>query len=279
MTDRSAREPLDRSTWGAVTRHARLWRACFTLALVRETQFRVNFLSTIVIGLVQIAIGLIPILLLYSYTSEVRGWSQADVIVLLGLHGVMSGLIGMFVIRNMWAMTDYVTKGELDLLLIRPVNAQFHVATRWIRPDQSFNVIAGLVVAGVGLARGDASPDAVDFVQALVVFLAGFVLITCAWSALSYLAFWTHAIGTVIMFFQDVMQAGRYPVGFFPVVVRAILTALVPLAFATTFPAQAMTDGISWWLVAGSVLFAAAAVTLLRFFWTHAVRRYSSASS
>lgn len=273
------RPPLDRSRWDTVVRHARLWRACFTLALVRETQFRVNFLATIVIGLSQIAIGLIPILLLYSYTGDVRGWSQADVIVLLGLYGMMTGLIGMFVIRNMWAMSDYVTKGELDLLLVRPVNAQFHVATRWIRPDQLFNVVAGLVVAGVGLARGNAEPGALDLVQATIVFLAGFVLVTCAWSALSYLAFWTHAIGTVIMFFQDVMQAGRYPVVFFPGVVRAILTALVPLAFATTFPAQALTGGISWWLVGASVAFAAVAVALTRLLWLIAIRRYSSASS
>jgi len=279
MNDSATRVPLDGSPWSAVTRHGRLWRACFALALVRETQFRVNILTTVVIGLVQIAIGLIPILLLYSYTGEVRGWSQADVIVLLGLHGALTGLLAMFVGRNMWAMTDYVTKGELDLLLIRPVNTQFHVTIRWIRPDQVFNVIAGLIVAGVGIARGSATPGALDLVQASVVFLAGFVLVACAWSALSYLAFWTHSVSTVIMFFQDVMQAGRYPVFFFPVVVRAILTALIPLAFATTFPAQAIVGGISWWLVGGAVAFAFAAVALLRLLWHHAIRRYSSASS
>lgn len=279
MNHRSMREPLDGSPWTSLTRHARLWRACFALALVRETQFRVNILTTVVIGLVQIAIGLIPILLLYSYTGEVRGWSQADVIVLLGLHGTLTGLLAMFVGRNMWAMTDYVTKGELDLLLIRPVNTQFHITTRWIRPDQAFNVIAGLVVAGVGFARGDAAPGAGGFFQATIVFLAGFVLIACVWSALSYMAFWTHSVSTVIMFFQDVMQAGRYPVTFYPGMMRAIFTAIVPLAFATTFPAQAVTEGVSWWVAPAAVGFAAFAVVLLRLLWSHAIRRYSSASS
>ncbi len=279
MNDASVRPPLDRSWWAALARHARLWRACFGLALVREAQFRANAVTTVVLGLVQIGVGLIPILLLYSYTGEVRGWSQADVIVLLGLHGAMTGLLSMLVGRNMWAMTDYVTRGELDLLLIRPVNTQFHVTTRWIRPDQAFNVIAGLIVAGVGVARGDAAPGAIDVVQAAIVFLAGFVLIACVWSALSYIAFWTHSVSTVIMFFQDVMQAGRYPVTFFPGAVRVLFTTLVPLAFATTFPAQAITGGISWWLVGGSVAFAMVALALLRFLWRHAIRRYSSASS
>ncbi len=279
MNDYATREPLDRSWWTALTRHARLWRACLALALVRETQFRVNIMTTVAIGFVQVAIGLIPILLLYSYTSEVRGWSQAEVIVLLGFQGTMTGLLSMFVGRNMWAMTDYVTKGELDLLLIRPVNTQFHITTRWIRPDQAFNVLAGLVVAGVGLARDGATPGVLDVIQAVIVFLAGFVLVACVWAALSYMAFWTHSVSTVIMFFQDVMQAGRYPVTFFPGAVRVLFTALVPLAFATTFPAQAITGGISWWLVSGSVAFAAIVVGLLRLLWRHAIRRYSSASS
>lgn len=279
MNDYATREPLDRSWWTALARHARLWRACLTLALVRETQFRVNILTTVVIGLVQVGIGLIPILLLFSYAGEVRGWSQADVIVLLGLHGAMTGLLAMFVGRNMWEMTEYVTRGNLDLLLIRPVNTQFHVTTRWIRPDQAFNVVTGLIVTGFGIARTGTVPGAADLIQATIVFLAGFVLIACAWSALSYLAFWTHSVSTVIMFFQDVMQAGRYPVTFFPGAVRVLFTAIVPLAFATTFPAQAITGGISWWLVGASVAFAAIAVVLLRFLWNHAIRRYSSASS
>jgi len=279
MNERSMSDMLDPSTWASVTRHARLWRACFSLGLVREAQFRANAITTVVLGLIQVGIGLIPILLLYSYTAEVRGWSQADVIVLLGIHGAMTGLLSMLIGGNMWAMTEYVIRGGFDHLLIRPVNTQFHVTTRWIRPDQAFNVIAGLVVAGVGIARTGTVPGAGDLIQATVVFLAGFVLIACAWSALAYLAFWMHSVWTIVMFFQDVMQAGRYPVTFFPGAVRVLFTAIVPLAFATTFPAQAITDGISWWLVGASVAFAIVAVALLRLLWNHAVRRYSSASS
>jgi len=279
MNESAADTALDRSSWAAIRRHARLWRGCFSLALVREAQFRAHSITTMVVGLFQVAIGLVPVLLLFSYTDEVRGWSQADVIVLLGLHQVMTGLLAMFIGPNMWRMSDYITRGELDLMLIRPVNTQFYVTTRWIRPDQAFNVVAGLVVAGVGIARTGTVPGALNIGQAAIVFLAGFVLMTCAWSSLAYCAFWMQSVNTVTMFFQDVMQAGRYPVVFFPLTVRLMFTILVPLAFATTFPAQAITGGISWWLVLGAVGFAIAGLVLVRLFWLHAVRRYSSASS
>lgn len=270
---------LDRSRWAALARHGRLWRGCFSMALVREAQFRTHFITTVILGLIQVIVGLVPVLLLFSYTDEVRGWSQADVIVLLGLHQMMTGLLAMFIGKNMWSMTDYITRGELDLMLIRPVNAQFYVMTRWIRPDQAFNVITGAVVAVFGIAGADAMPGATNLVQATVVFLAGVVLVACVWAALAFCAFWMQSVITITMFFQDAMQIGRYPVMFFPAAVRLTFTVLVPLAFATTFPAQAITGGISWWLVAGAVGFAGVAIVLIRLFWLHAIRRYSSASS
>jgi ABC-2 type transport system permease protein len=224
-------------------------------------------------------IGLVPVLVLFEYTDSVHGWSQADLIVILGLQQVISGLLGMFVTRNMWEISDYITQGNLDLVLIRPVNTQFYVTTRWIRPDQLFNVLAGVVVAGIGIGRTGSMPGVEAFGQATIVLLCGFVLITCLWSAVAYCAFWMQSASSVTMFIQDVMQTGRYPVMFFPVAVRAILTFVVPVAFATTFPAQAITGGISWWLVAGAVLFATVAVAMLRLLWLYAVRFYSSASS
>lgn len=279
MNESSLNMPLDHSRAAFLLRHARLWRGCFSLALIREAQFRVHFLTTVALGLFQVAIGLIPVLLLFGYTNEIHGWSEADVIVLLGLHQVMTGTLGMFFTRNMWEITEYITRGNLDLLLIRPVNTQFYLSTRWIRPDQAFNVITGLVVAGIGLNRTDSQVSGLDMVQSGILFVAGFLLITCLWSAIAYSAFWMQSVGSITMFVQDLMQAGRYPVSFYPLAMRLMFTFLVPLAFATTFPAQAITGGISWWVVLGAVGFAMLALVLIRLFWLFAVRRYSSASS
>lgn len=279
MSDSTFSTPLDRTRWSGVIRHARLWRACLGMALVRESHFRANMLAIVVVGLVQVMIAIIPVLLLFSYTESVSGWSQAGVIVLLGVHQVLMSLLAMFVAPNLTRMTEYVTHGDLDLLLIRPVNTQWFVTTRWIQPAQAFNVATGILLVAIGLWRSAESPGMIDAGQGLVVFLAGFVLVTCAWAAMSFLVFWLSSVVQLTWFVHDVMGAARYPVTFFPAVLRAILTFVVPLAFATTFPAQALTGGISWWVVSGAVVFAVAAVVLVRLLWVYAVRFYASASS
>ncbi len=271
--------PLDASRWASFRRHARLWRGFLSISLVREAQFRAHLVATVSVGLIQIAISLIPVLLLFSFTKEVKGWTQADVIVLVGVHQLMVGLLAMFVAPNVTQMTEYLTRGNLDLLLIRPVNTQFYVTTRWMQPAEFFNVLTGLFLVAFGIVRADVTPGAIDLLKGIILLGAGFVLLTCAWSALSFCAFWMSSVTSITFFFHDILEAGRYPVVFFPTAIRALLTFVVPLAFATTFPAQAITGGISWWVVVGAVGFCLMAVVLVRVFWTYAVRFYSSASS
>jgi ABC-2 type transport system permease protein len=270
---------LDTSRWAGMTRHARLWRGFLSLALVREAQFRAHLVATVSVGVIQLAISLIPVLLLFSFTTEVKGWTRADVIVLVGIHQLITGLLAMFVAPNVTRMTEYITHGDLDLLLIRPVNTQFYVTTRWMQPAEFFNVLTGLFLVAFGIVRAGVTPGAIDLLKGIILLGAGFILLTCAWSALSFCAFWMSSVTSITFFFNDIMQAGSYPVVFFPTAIRALLTFVVPLAFATTFPAQAITGGISWWVVVGAMGFCLMAVVLVRVFWTYAVRFYSSASS
>ncbi|HWV36618.1 MAG TPA: ABC-2 family transporter protein [Thermomicrobiales bacterium] len=271
--------PLDASRWAGMRRHARLWRGFLSLALVREAQFRAHLLATVSVGLIQIAIALIPILLLFGFTESVRGWTRADVIVLVGMHQLVSAMLAMFIAPNMTRMTEYITHGDLDLMLVRPVNTQFYVTTRWMQPAELFNILTGLALIAFGLVHTGSAPGALDAGKSILLLVMGFVLLTCAWSALSFCAFWMSSVTSITFFFYDTLEAGRYPVIFFPTVIRMVLTFVVPLAFATTFPAQSLTGGITGWVVLGGIAFSALALGLVRAFWLRAVRLYASASS
>lgn len=271
---------LDPTPWAAVRRHARLWRAFVAIALVREVQFRANALATVFVGVAQLAVSLVPILLLFSFTGEVHGWSRADVLVVAGFQQAMAGLLAAFIAPNMQRMTNYVSQGHLDMLLIRPMNAHVHVATRWIRPAELFSVLNGFGLVVIGLIQRGTTPSLLGIGQALILFGAGFVLLACAWSAVSTCAFWTSSMNAGSMVFGDLTQAGSYPVTFFPRAIQVFLMAVVPWAFASTFPAEALTHGLSrWWIAPLGVLFAMGAVFGCHAFWNVAIRRYASASS
>jgi ABC-2 type transport system permease protein len=79
--------------------------------------------------------------------------------------------------------------------------------------------------------------------------------------------------------FLNLMEAGRYPLVFFPAAVRTFLTFAFPVAFATTFPVRALAGDLGWGPVALGVALAVVAQGLVRLVWRRGLLTYSSASS
>lgn len=281
MTPEPYDTPLDPTPWAAARRHARLWRAFVAISLVREVQFRANALATLLVGGAQLVVSLVPILLIFSFAGEVNGWSRADVLVVAGFQQAMAGLLAAFIAPNMNRMTQYVTEGDLDVLLVRPVNDHLLAATRWVRPAELFSVLGGIGLVVIGVIQRGTMPSLAGIAQAIVLFAAGFVLLASAWSVVATCVFWTHSMSAGMFVFNDIGEAGRYPAIFFPRAIRVFLVAVVPWAFASTFPAEALTHGLErgWLIVPAGVVFAAAAVIGCHAFWNHAIHRYASASS
>jgi ABC-2 type transport system permease protein len=275
----SNRQPLDRNWLHKQVRHLRLWRRFLTQAVVRETHYRAHFVTTLLVGLVQLGLGIVPILLLFGFTKDVQGWSRPEVITLAGAYQIITGMIAAFVAPNLDRMTGYITEGELDGVLLRPVSSQFYLTLRWINVAELSNVASGIAVLVIGLVQSGADPTAAQVLQALVLASCGLVLLTTVWSALSFLAFWLQSVGSIGVIFLNVVQAGRYPLVFFPAAVRTFLTFAFPVAFATTFPVQALAGDLGWEPVAGGIALSVVAVTLVRMLWHRGLRSYASASS
>jgi ABC-2 type transport system permease protein len=65
----------------------------------------------------------------------------------------------------------------------------------------------------------------------------------------------------------------------YPGWLRVGLTFLVPLGFAVTVPASALTGRMSGWLLAGTAGFTAALFALTRWAWRTGLRHYTGASA
>ena len=273
------RTPLDPTFGHRFRRHARLWRRFLIMAVSRELQFRANALGTILVGFAFIVVSLIPVWLLFEYTNTVNGWNRSEVLALVGLFQVVSGLMETFIRPSMIRFTGLVDRGDLDLILLRPVSSQFYVTLRWISPSSGFNIIAGFLILVIGLSRSEASPTILDIAMASSVALCGMVLLICAWSAMVYIVFWIISVMPIAQLFDDLWTAGGYPVVFFPPPIQIFLTFFFPVAFATTVPIDLLAGRGHWWQPLVAILAAGTAIFLIRIWWRFALRFYASASS
>jgi ABC-2 type transport system permease protein len=251
----------------------------FKIGVLNELQYRVNFFVQLFQSLIQVGTGLVMLSLVYSHTTELNGWKESDLLTLLGVQILLGGFIHTFIQPNMELLMQDVQQGTLDYALTKPEDSQVLISVRAVRIWQVVEVISGLVLLFVGLAGVESSvgwAEALTFVFALGI---GAVLVYCFWLILTTGAFWVVRMEHVLELFEGIYQTGRWPVGVYPGWLRYSVTFLVPVAFAVTVPAEALTSRLHWGTLAVAVGFAAVLFAFTRWFWRFGLRHYSGASA
>jgi ABC-2 type transport system permease protein len=249
------------------------------LGVLNELQYRVNFFVSVLQMAIALVTGLVVLALVYSHTQELNGWTQPELLCVLGVQILMGGLIRTSIQPNMTRLIEEVRDGKLDFILTKPEDSQVLVSVREVRIWQVVDVVSGAIVLGVGLSRittGVGVADALAFGLALVL---GAVLVYCFWLVLATAAFWVVNMWHAVELFDGIFQTGRWPVGIYPPWLRIGVTFLVPIAFAVTVPAEALTSRLSWQTLAFAIVFAAALFAATRWFWRFGLRSYSGASA
>ena len=103
----------------------------------------------------------------------------------------------------------------------------------------------------------------------------GAVLLYCFWLVLATGSFWVVRMWFLPELFEGIFQTGRFPIGIYPDWLRFRFTFLVPIAFAITVPAEAVTSRLDWQTLLFAAVFTVVAFAFSRWFWRtgHASRR------
>ncbi|MEN9933792.1 MAG: hypothetical protein RLZZ387_371 [Chloroflexota bacterium] len=259
-------------------RALRLIWATVAVAMQRELAQRANLAFVAAQTLLTSAAGLLAVGVVFTQTETLAGWRLEEVIVLLGLFQVMSGLLEAFIEPNLSWFVSKVISGELDDLLLKPVPSLLMVSMGSCQPWALVQVVVGLAVVAAGLAPLAESVTASGVLSALLVLAAGAVVTWASRVVLASLAFWAPGMDPTVLY-HAFWQLGRYPLSVYHPAVQRLLTWVVPVAFITSVPAAALTRGGSPALVLGSIVAAAGAALVALWVWRRGLRRYTSATS
>ena len=251
----------------------------FRIGAMNELHYRVNFLLQLFQSMLAIGTGLVALWLIFSHTSSLHGWNAAQLLVVMGVFTMMGGFIQSAIQPNMTRLMDEIREGTLDYALTKPEDAQLIVSVREVAIWQAVDVLTGLIIIVVGVFRLQSEIGIDRAALFLLVLAMGSVIIYSFWMILTTIAFWVVQMDQIVEMFQGVYAAARYPVGIYPGWLRYGLTFLVPVAFAVTVPAEALTGRLSGQTVIGAAAFTAALFSLTRLIWRLGLKRYSGASA
>lgn len=257
----------------------RIFLAFLRVSIYGETAYRINFIVQLFQSLLNLGMTLGGLAIIFTYTNLLGGWQPHEVLALVGVYFLIGGIIRLIIQPGMEQLIESVRDGTLDFSLTKPADAQAIVSLQRVEIWEILDIILGLgvlIYALVNLGEVIGVLQAAEFV---IMLMTGGVIIYSFFLILSTLSFWFVRVENILVIFQSVYEAGRWPVSLYPGWLRYGLTFIIPVAFATTIPAEALTSRLNWQTLAGAIALSIVLFIVSRIFWKTGLKRYSGASA
>jgi ABC-2 type transport system permease protein len=247
--------------------------------LVREMQFKVNFLVRLFTEFMWLVMQFIYIGVIYGQTKEIAGWSMWQMIVLAGTNHVITQLFEALFYDNCTRLTDQIRQGDLDFNLIKPINTQFLISLRYTDYSSVANSTIGVGVIlfalhqmGTPVGWGQVLLFAALVVNSVLIYYA--MLFT-----LSVWTFWIGRSNNLLELYWQFGQFSRYPGDIYPWLIRRVLMTVIPMLVVSNFPAGVLIHKLeSGWIFYGFAL-GMSFMAFTVWIWQKGLQRYRSASS
>jgi ABC-2 type transport system permease protein len=257
----------------------RVFGVYLRINVLGEAAYRVNFYVQLFQSSVELATALAGLAVIFSYTGDLRGWTPDEMLALVGVYFMAGGVIGLVIEPSLEQFITAVRDGSLDFTLTKPEDAQLLASVQAVNIWKVIDIVMGVAVLGAALVRLGEKIGGWQAAAFGLMSLAGLVIIYSFWLILATLSFWFVRVENILVIFQSMYEAGRWPISLYPGWLRFALTFIVPVAFATTIPTEALTGRLTLATILGAVALAALLAALSRLFWRLGLRHYSGASA
>lgn len=259
-------------------RYLRLAAIFAGASISAQLEYRANFLLGLLGALLQAGGSLFGLLILTGDGQSVGGWSYREAMVVVGLFTLVQGFIGAFLYPNLNKIAEAIRTGTMDFTLLKPIDAQFQVSARNVNIFPLTNIVIGLMVIGWALPGIPGVTSAGLLIGTLLV-VAALMIVYAVWFLLTTTAFWFVKVENITELFNGLFRAGQFPVSVLPGWVRFFFTFVVPVAFITTVPAEAIIGRAKLPSALTAIGVALVLLAVSRWLWQRAVGSYTSASS
>ena len=262
-----------------MTHYLKLLFVFYKNSLLAEMEYRVNFLVNSLLSLFWMFWGIASVSVFFLHRDSLGGWSYLQALIVLGLFRIFTGLIDGVLRPNIYQVVEYVRRGTLDFVLTKPVNSQFLATLRHIALFKGVDILLGAGLISYAASQLGITPSPGQIALFIVLLLSGGVIIYSLCLLLITTSFWFVKVDNITEVIFTMYETGRVPATVFSGWIRILITFVVPIAFMTTIPAQAILGTLSWSYALLSLLLATLLLSAASGFWRYALRYYSSASS
>jgi len=250
----------------------------YRTAVKAIAEYRVDFAVGVVTAVAMQLAALGFYWVVFSRAPGLGGWKASEVLLLFGLTALVLGLSELLS-NGIWWLPYYVQDGQLDRLLIYPVDSLTFVLMSRPELHALGNLATGAVTLGIAWSTLGVPTWMLLLVPLWV--LCGSVVYTGALVVTGSLMLrvvgpWASHLFTM----HQLLNTSRYPLSMYPGWLRALVMYVVPFGAAIFVPADFLRGhgsllGAVLWPIAGAL----ASGVVAKLTWNAALRGYQSTGS
>lgn len=260
-----------------IWKYTKLYKSFLKANFQAELEYRTNIILRFIADIFWYVGHIITFEALFQHTDQLGGWSAPQMRVFLGVLFIVDSFYMFFFHNNFDAMSEKIRKGELDLLLTKPVNSQFMMSV--LKPHVA--AVANLVIAISWLTWAILQIQA-PWYNALALLLVLPAGLLCLYAIRLIIA--TTAVIFVKSEYLTYLWYQLYKFGtrpdtiYFPWM-RFLFLTILPVGMIASVPARFVLGEGTWPLAVWSIVLAILLFEASRRFWNLGLKHYGSASS
>ncbi len=267
-----------------LARYIRLLSHLARYTLSREVAFRGNFLVKVSVEVLWLFILVAFYRTVFAKTQAVAGWSENQYFFFVGCFFALNGLIETFFLESCNDFGDLIRTGDLDFLLLRPIDEQFLISFRRIDWGTGPNVLMGAAVMIIALVNMHWQFEILRVVAFLVTFVCSLSIAYSFMLMLTALSVWMVRNQNLMEMWWLFTSLARYPKEIFTSTnwaapIGRFFTFVLPILLVVNVPASAMVRVFDLRLIGFTLVATVALAWVSRRFFFFALRSYRSASS
>ena len=259
-------------------KYINLLKSIFYVSVARAIIYKTHFFVEIAASLGWGAFSIITILLLTTRVSYVFGWTRNELILLAVMVNIIYGVLRVLFNVSFWRFSSIIHYGELDMLLLKPLDSQFQMSVSVIDIAGIFRFLISIALTICLIVFFHVPVSFLGIIITILLCIAGITVLYSLTFIFLTFTVWFSNLHNLIELVNTVLGASRYPKEMYEGLGSFTFFFLLPLVIIISTPTKALIGKVS---ILDSFLLVTFAIILFvvsRVFWKFALRYYSSAS-
>ena len=180
---------------------------------------------------------------------------------------------------NIFPLNRLVVQGDLDFVLLKPINSQFLVSFRYVRSHAIFSIIILLLMLVRQTHMHSLEIGIMNYVFFSISFLCGLIIWYSLDFLISCLTFWFRNFSVGGWLSHEILKFSSRPDSIYTGFTRKLLFSLMPMALVSSVPTRILLYGLDIRLLMYQIIISLGFVVATFWIWKRGLLRYESASS